>query len=103
MTAHQLANQRERELAEQEQQAAQRALETKRMVAEDAYAAAIEVENRNRRVAGAAAVAVPHRQQLGWRPGEQHCQQKGRVTTTVCVCIPPQRRKELLERLLAGC
>ena len=48
LTAHQLAAQRERELAELEKQAAQRALEGKRAVDEEAYAAALAVENKNR-------------------------------------------------------
>jgi hypothetical protein len=48
LTAHQLAQQRERDLAEQQRLAEQRSLETKRMVSADEYAAAIEVQNRNR-------------------------------------------------------
>lgn len=51
MTAHQLAMQRERDLVEQQRLAEQRNLETKRMVSADEYAAALEVENRNRCVA----------------------------------------------------
>ena len=48
LTAHQLAAQRERELAELEKQAAQRALEGKRAVDEEEYAAALAVQNKNR-------------------------------------------------------
>ncbi|KAI3432305.1 hypothetical protein D9Q98_003865 [Chlorella vulgaris] len=48
VTAAQLAHQRERELQQLQQQAEQQSLEKKRIVSEDAYAAAIEVENLNR-------------------------------------------------------
>ncbi|PSC73388.1 putative tRNA N6-adenosine threonylcarbamoyltransferase isoform A [Micractinium conductrix] len=48
VTAAQLAYQREREQAEQRELAAQKALETKRMVTEEEHAAALLVANRNR-------------------------------------------------------
>lgn len=48
LTAAQLAAQRERDMAEQQQLAAQRALEGKRMVTEEEHAAALLVANKNR-------------------------------------------------------
>lgn len=48
VTAHQLAGMREREQREMQQMAEQQRADSKRIVSEDAYAAAIEVENRNR-------------------------------------------------------
>lgn len=48
MTAAQLASMREREQREMQQLAEQQAAEGKRVVSEEAYAAALEVENRNR-------------------------------------------------------
>lgn len=48
VTAAQLASMREREQREMAQQAAEQQDAQRRMVSEDQYAAAVEVDNRNR-------------------------------------------------------
>ncbi|PRW61227.1 coiled-coil domain-containing 124 [Chlorella sorokiniana] len=52
VTAAQLASMREREQREMEQQAATQQAAQRRMVSEDQYAAAVQVENRNREDVG---------------------------------------------------
>lgn len=70
VTAAQLAHQRERELQQLQQQAEQQSLEKKRIVSEDAYAAAIEVQNLNRWVSAACTGLrfVAHKLSWGHQP-----------------------------------